>query len=275
MHAEEQRPGQQAVISAAGPILSLALGAIGLAVSHQLTHGTLPQLLALAVGFSNLLVGVFNLLPGLPLDGGQLLRAVAVEGHRAAATRHGRRRVGRPGAGGARRGPPVLLAPRRGGRSVDTSPGRGRWFIAFFVWTGASASLQSAQVRQRAARAHGPGPRPPGHPGAATCPWPRPYAGSPRPAPGPRWSSTSTTAPSAIVSEAAVSATPPERRPGSPRGVSRRLDPAWSWRGTCRARTSSTRWRGNPATEYLVVDGEGKPYGVLSSADVERAFAAT
>ena len=73
--AEEQRPGEQVVISAAGPLLSLALGAVGLVV-RPADPGTLLHLLALALGFSNLLVGVFNLLPGLPLDGGQLLRAV-------------------------------------------------------------------------------------------------------------------------------------------------------------------------------------------------------
>ena len=82
--------------------------------------------------------------------------------------------------------------------------------------------------------------------------------------------------PVAIVSEAAVSATPPERRPWITAGeVSRRLDPAlvlgWDMQGEDLVNAMA----GNPATEYLVVDAEGKPYGVLSSADVERAFAAT
>lgn len=34
------------------------------------------------------------------------------------------------------------------------------------------------------------------------------------------------------------------------------------------------RLRANPATEYLVVEDTGEIYGVLSTADVERAFVA-
>ena len=76
MNAEEERPGQQAVVSGTGPVLSLTLGFAGMWVSHVLQHGSVPQILAFWLGLSNLLVGAFNLLPGLPLDGGQLLRAV-------------------------------------------------------------------------------------------------------------------------------------------------------------------------------------------------------
>jgi Zn-dependent protease/CBS domain-containing protein len=275
MHAEEQRPGEQAVIAGAGPLLSLALGAIGLVVSHQLTEGTLPQLLALAVGFSNLLVGVFNLLPGLPLDGGQLLRALLWKAtgswHRGtvAAAWTGRALAVVVAAS------PFLMASSRG-RSVDTYTLVWAWFIAFFVWTGASASLKGAQVRQRlpGLTARGLARR------AIPVPATMPVAEAVR-----RIAEAGARAavvvdvddrPVAIVSEAAVSATPPERRPWiTAAEVSRRLDPdlvlAWDIQGEELVNAMA----GNPATEYLVVDGEGKPYGVLSSADVERAFAAT
>ena len=73
--------------------------------------------------------------------------------------------------------------------------------------------------------------------------------------------------PVAIVNETAVTATPPERRPWVTAGeVSRRLDPALVLGWDMQGEDLLDAMAGNPATEYLVVDADGKPYGVLSSA---------
>ncbi len=73
--SDEKGPGPAFVISAVGPATSLVLGAIFWALANA-TESTRPFSAALAsVGFVNLLMGVFNFLPGLPLDGGRMLEA--------------------------------------------------------------------------------------------------------------------------------------------------------------------------------------------------------
>jgi Zn-dependent protease len=58
------------LIAAAGPAVSLVLGAVGLGLG-ALTHSTLLAWL----GWTNLIIAGFNLIPALPMDGGRMLRA--------------------------------------------------------------------------------------------------------------------------------------------------------------------------------------------------------
>ena len=64
-------------IAAAGPLvsLSLALGLLSVAASSAQISPVLP-LLCTQIGLLNLMLGLFNLLPGLPLDGGLILKAL-------------------------------------------------------------------------------------------------------------------------------------------------------------------------------------------------------
>src|SRR6202035_5073592 len=71
---EAQTPAREFLVSAAGPAISLVLAAIGFGLTRVVTTGTTEILLAQLM-WANLIVGVFNLLPGLPLDGGRMLRA--------------------------------------------------------------------------------------------------------------------------------------------------------------------------------------------------------
>ncbi len=64
-------------IAAAGPMVSLTL-ALGLLLGASALATQQPQLTILLtqVGLLNLMLGLFNLLPGLPLDGGLILKAL-------------------------------------------------------------------------------------------------------------------------------------------------------------------------------------------------------
>ena len=73
--SDEKGPGPAFAIAAVGPGTSLALGALYWALSRATLSGS-PLSGALGyVAFVNLLMAGFNLLPGLPLDGGRMLEA--------------------------------------------------------------------------------------------------------------------------------------------------------------------------------------------------------
>lgn len=89
-------PGAEFRITAVGPATSLALGALFAGGAWVLGEAGAPQLYTSLLGwlgFINLFLGVFNLLPGAPLDGGRIvaaalwkLRGDRVAGHLGAAT---------------------------------------------------------------------------------------------------------------------------------------------------------------------------------------------
>ncbi|MCP4308323.1 MAG: hypothetical protein GY788_26275 [bacterium] len=87
---EAATPSDELAVTLAGPAASLVLGiafiAIGLPLASALP---LVARISLILGIANLSIAVFNLLPGLPLDGGRMLRALVWRrsGDRARATR--------------------------------------------------------------------------------------------------------------------------------------------------------------------------------------------
>ena len=91
-------PGREAGIAVAGPLVSLLVAALAFGARRSCsTRARSRRLLAAGLMLSNLLVGVFNLLPGLPLDGGRVLSAAVWRATGPPAHRHRRRRLGRPG----------------------------------------------------------------------------------------------------------------------------------------------------------------------------------
>jgi len=77
--SESSSPGAQALITFVGPLTSLLLGVVFFLASVAIGGGTNTSLLAATLswlGYINLLLGVFNLLPAFPLDGGRLLQSL-------------------------------------------------------------------------------------------------------------------------------------------------------------------------------------------------------
>ena len=277
--SEIERPaktaGREAGIAAAGPAVSLAIAAAAFGVMELFEPRTVGRVLAWGLMASNLLVGVFNLLPGLPLDGGRVLSAGVWR-------LTGRRHVGTVVAAWLGRGvavvvlalPFALAAGRTDGRLdlVDVVWGA---LLGAFIWVGASQSLQQAALQQRlpALSARRLTRR------AIPVPATLPLAEALRQAhdAGARGLVVVSTGgdPVGLVVESAVSATPVDRRPWVPVGdLSRRLEPGHRVVADLEGEELVQALVAQPASEYLVVETNGDIYGVLATADVERALSA-
>jgi Zn-dependent protease len=88
LEGEASRPRDEALIAAAGPLTSLAIGAALIALDAAAGQEQLVAILGW-LGFINISLGLFNLIPGFPMDGGRILRAIIwkIRGDRNAATR--------------------------------------------------------------------------------------------------------------------------------------------------------------------------------------------
>lgn len=80
LEIQAARPRDETAIALAGPVLSLVLALGALAASAVLTGGGLAGALGsglLVIGGLNLALACLSMLPGIPLDGGRVVRAVA------------------------------------------------------------------------------------------------------------------------------------------------------------------------------------------------------
>ena len=76
LEREPERPVTEFVVAVVGPLLSIALAGIFGGAWYLLGRGdSAPGMVLLLLAWTNLSLGLFNLVPGYPLDGGRLLRA--------------------------------------------------------------------------------------------------------------------------------------------------------------------------------------------------------
>lgn len=143
--ANETTPGHQAFISVVGPLANIALAGLGFLALNQIDTPEAVSLLLWAFTWSNTFVAAFNLLPGLPLDGGFIVDALVwkITGNRASGMR---------AAGWCGRLVAVLVIAWAiwqavlGERSLFSLLWMG--LIASFLWRGASAAVTAGGNRQ-------------------------------------------------------------------------------------------------------------------------------
>jgi Zn-dependent protease len=73
---EPAGPGREILVAGAGPLASLAIGGALILFAQVVQAPLALHAMAVYLGYLNIVLAVFNLLPAFPLDGGRLLRAV-------------------------------------------------------------------------------------------------------------------------------------------------------------------------------------------------------
>lgn len=264
---------RDAVIAGVGPLTSLLIGAVCWLAVPAAPDG-LALLLVQMLATANLVIGVLNLLPGLPLDGGRLLQA-AVWG----AT--GRPTAGLVAAGWVGRALAVLslgyllILPRDRGPEVALVDAILVAFVALFLWQGASHALSQARMQAMlpALRARSLGRR------ALGVPYELPLGEAVRRAQdheaGGLVVLASDGQPTGIVDERAVQATPEDRRPWMQTGVlARSVEPGLLLPADLTGEPLLVAMLRNPASEYVLVEPDGSVFGVLATTDVDAVFKA-
>ncbi|GAA2274180.1 site-2 protease family protein [Streptomyces hawaiiensis] len=278
---EAETPGREFVLAFVGPLLSLVLAGAFYAALLAVEPGTVPGVLLAGLMISNLIVAAFNLLPGLPLDGGRMLRAVVwkitgkpMTGTIAAAW------VGRALAVCVLIGLPLLTQSGALGTDAVDNVGMDTVLdallaaiLAAIIWTGAGNSLRMARLREHLPdlRARALTRR------AVPVETDTPLSEALR-----RANAAGARAlvvvdadgkPLSLVREAAIVGVPEHRRPWvAVSGLAQDLTDGMRVSAELSGEELLDALRATPATEYLVVEETGEIYGVLSAADVERAF---
>jgi Zn-dependent protease len=271
IEGERKSPLEEFAISVVGPLASLTVGGLALLGTRAVGDGVADVALY-ELAAANLLIGVTNLLPGLPLDGGWVLRAVIWK-------LSGNPHTGTIGAAWAGRilALCVLATPMVAALGFQRAPSVFDLVIAFaiswFLWTGSTQALVQGRVHRRlpvlntramarrAIAVH------------ASTPVSEAVRMAIEQQAGAVVVTDNDNRPIAIVSERAVAAVEPGQRPWTTCG-----EVATSVRSGHILGVNDTgeevlaALRSAPAGEYLVLDADGSLYGVLATDDVERAF---
>lgn len=273
IEGEPDTPSREFGVSVVGPLTSIGVGVVFALVHFVAPPGLLRLAVDLLAG-ANLVVGVLNLVPGLPLDGGRVLRAAVWK-----VTGNPHQGTIVAGWGGRIAAVAALAYPFLRslvtGDPTTTSDFVFAFVIAAFLWGGASSAIMSAKVRRRlpALRARVLARR------ALSVPHDLPLAEAVRRAQDEQAGSIivldATGEASGIVNEAAVLATPEDRRPWLPvSAVARTLEPGLTLSADLAGEPLIRAMQRTPASEYLLLDEEGALFGVLVTEDVDKAFSA-
>ncbi|MEV7834659.1 site-2 protease family protein [Streptomyces subrutilus] len=278
---ESETPGREFVLAFVGPLLSLVLAGVFYLGMKAVDPASVPGVLLAGLMISNLLVAAFNLLPGLPLDGGRMLRAViwGITGKPMAGT-VAAAWIGRGLAVAVLLGLPLLTQTGVVGNRPESIGGMDTVMdallaaiLAAIIWTGAGNSLRLARLREHlpALRARTLTRR------AIPVENATPLSEALR-----RANEAGARAlvvvdghgdPLAIVRESAIASVPEHRRPWiAVSTLAQDLTDGMKVSADLTGEELLEHLRATPASEYLVLEPGGEIYGVLSTLDVEKAF---
>ncbi len=270
----EQEPGspsREALISGAGPAVSLVIAGLGYLLAKVIPHGLGHQLIA-QLFFANLVVGIFNLLPGLPLDGGRIFRAGVwkITGRPATAT------MAAAWAGRVLAIALVgfaLFGQRRSGSFISLY-----WLwllvIAGFIWIQSTQAIRAAKIRERLPMVSARSLSRKAIPVASSVPLSEAVRRAQSAGARALVIVDHESTPTALVSEAAVLATPEERRPWIEVGsLARSLNPEMVLSADLSGMELLQAVQQAPSSEYLLIEPSGQVFGVLAAADLDLAFA--
>lgn len=271
IEGEARKPRQEFFIAVVGPLTSIAVGVAALGLRVVTPEGLLLMAVEGLAG-ANLLVGGLNLIPGLPLDGGRVLKSAVWK-----LTGSVHRGTIVAGWGGRLTAVAVLCWPALQRPVLGTDPEILDVVLAFvvaaFLWSGATASMASARLRSRLPHlvARDLARR------TLAVPDDLPLGEAVRRAQeagaGSLITVTSSGDPVGVVSEAALQATPEDRRPWVPvSAVARTLADGLRLPADIRGEDLVMAISRTPADEYLLLEPDGSVCGVLATADVDRAF---
>ncbi|WP_411106641.1 site-2 protease family protein [Streptomyces sp. cmx-4-9] len=278
---ESETPGREFVLAAVGPLLSLILSGAFYLGMNAVHPDTVPGVLLAGLMVSNLLVAAFNLLPGLPLDGGRMLRAVIwgitgkpMTGTVAAAW------IGRALAVAVLLGLPLLThtgAVGPGGierSGMDTvMDALLAAILAAIIWTGAGNSLRMARLREHLPDLRARTLTRRAIPVEHTTPLSEALRRANEAGARALVVVDAAGDPTAVVRESAIASVPEHRRPWiAVSTLAQDLTDGMKVSAELTGEALLDHLRTHPATEYLVLETSGEIYGVLSTLDVEKAF---
>lgn len=268
-----QTPAREYAVAVAGPMVSLLLAGIGLGARPFFDAASLSGRVVDNVAITNGLIAAFNLLPGLPLDGGRVLRSLLwkVLGDPDRAT---------IAAAWAGRVVAVVVVPLL---LVVVLPAAGYgndgatnviWavLLAAYIYAMATATLKRAQAMRRLPRVTMALARP-----ALRVPADMPLAEAVRRAHAVNARGLvvvdSADRLEAVVSEAAVQATPEQRRPWVTVGtLAKRLEPGLILDARLTGEDLLQAMRAHPSAEYVTRNDATGEVRVLVSDDVAKAL---
>ncbi|MEB7503450.1 site-2 protease family protein [Arthrobacter koreensis] len=266
-------PGKSLVVALAGPAANFLLALAGLGLLVFLDPGTVGRLLADIFVWANLLVAIFNVLPGLPLDGGRIVETIVWK-----AT--GSQDRGTLAAGWAGRiiaaalVAAIVIPPFLQGRTPDFSLLLITALVSGFLWMGAGASITNARMRLRLPAVSAAALMEPAVQVPAGTPVTDVRQAAAAAGPGTALVLTAPTGqPEAIVDPGALSAVPEHLAPQTPaHAVARALAPGAYIPDAANGQELVAYLSKLEGSEYAVINREGTVVGLLRQETVVAAI---